>query len=287
MVKRCWYTGYSKHQGGPHIHLLWIERNKKATFIAVNTFDELEQEALEVLRTMLPPMYTIGPLQHLLEQVDDDGLKSIGSNLWKEDRGCFEWLDTKPPRSVIFVNFGSVTVISSHHLVEFAWGLTNSNQTFVWVVRPDLVSGESAILPMEFVAATEERGLMMEWVPQEEILKHEAVGAFLTHSGWNSTMESLAAGVPVICWPFFAEQQTNCRYCCTEWGIGKEIDSDVKRDEVESLVREFMEGEGGKEMRSRALDWKKKARDASAYPSGSSYLNLKKLLDKLLLASRK
>lgn len=263
------------------------ERNKQATFIAVNTFDEFEHNVLGVLRTMLPPTYTIGPLQLLLDQVPDNDLKSIGSNLWKENTGCLEWLDTKAPNSVVLVNFGSITVMSSDHLVEFAWGLANSNQTFLWVIRPDLVSGESAILPPEFVSATEGRGLMVEWVPQEEVLSHPAVGAFLTHNGWNSTLESVAAGVPMICWPFFAEQQTNCRYCCTEWGIGMEIDSDVKRDEVESLVREMMEGERGKEMRNRAMVWKGKAGEATTSPSGSSYVNFEKLIDEVLLASRK
>ncbi|KAI6687795.1 hypothetical protein NL676_024623 [Syzygium grande] len=98
---------------------------------------------------------------------------------------------------------------------------------------PDLVVGDTAILPPEFSAATRERSLLASWCPQERVLSHPAVGGFLTHSGWNSTIESIVAGVPVVCWPFFAEQQTNCRYSLEEWGIGMEIDGDVKRDEVE------------------------------------------------------
>ncbi|PNT57741.2 hypothetical protein POPTR_001G312650v4 [Populus trichocarpa] len=77
--------------------------------------------------------------------------------------------------------------------------------------------------------------------------------------GWNSTVESLSCGVPMVCWPFFAEQQTTCKFACTEWGIRRGIDNNTKRDEVENVVRELMDGEIGKEMKRKALKWKKKA----------------------------
>ncbi|KAF8023413.1 hypothetical protein BT93_F0804 [Corymbia citriodora subsp. variegata] len=169
---------------------------------------------------------------------------------------------------------------------EFAWGLANSGQTFLWVIRPDLVVGDTAILPPEFSATTKERGLLASWCPQERVLSHPAVGGFLTHSGWNSTIESIAAGVPVVCWPFFAEQQTNCRYSCEEWGIGMEINGDVKREEVERQVRELMDGERGKEMKRKAMEWKEMAREATR-PSGSSSLNLDEVINKVLLSPRR
>ncbi|PKA57043.1 UDP-glycosyltransferase 85A5 [Apostasia shenzhenica] len=105
--------------------------------------------------------------------------------------------------------------MSSEQLVEFAWGLANSGYDFLWVVRPDLVKGENAVLPPDFTEEVGGRGLIASWCAQEEVLAHPAVGVFLTHSGWNSTLESLCSGVPMICWPFFAEQQTNCKYACT------------------------------------------------------------------------
>ncbi|CAI0549259.1 unnamed protein product [Linum tenue] len=105
-----------------------------------------------------------------------------------------------------------------------------------------------------------------------------------THNGWNSTLESICSGVPMICWPFFAEQQTNCKFACDEWGVGMEIDSDVKRDEVEGLVRELMEGGKGEEMRRRAAEWKTMAVEATTAPSGSSVANLDKLVQALLLS---
>lgn len=261
------------------------ERAKKASAIVLNTYDALEHEGLVSLASMLPPVYSIGPLHLLLNQVTDSDLKLIGSNLWIEESGCLEWLDSKEPSSVVYVNFGSITVMTSDQLTEFAWGLANSDQTFLWVIRPDLVAGDSAMLPPEFVSATKERGLFASWCSQEQVLSHPSIGGFLTHNGWNSTIESICGGVPMICWPFFAEQQTNCRYCCTEWGIGMEINSDVKRGEVESLVRELMGGEKGSEMKKKTREWKKMAEEAIT-STGSSCMNLDDMINKVLLSPR-
>ncbi|KAH0683723.1 hypothetical protein KY290_022354 [Solanum tuberosum] len=99
--------------------------------------------------------------------IKDEDLKSIGSNLWKEETHCLEWLDTKKPNSVVYVNFGSVTVMSNEQLVEFAWELENTKMNFLWIVRSDLVMGDSAIFPHEFLVETKERGLLGGWCPQE------------------------------------------------------------------------------------------------------------------------
>jgi hypothetical protein len=262
------------------------ERIQKASAIILNTFDALEHQVLDALSSMFPPIYSIGPLQLLLNQILDNDLKSIGSNLWKEEDGCLEWLNKKEPNSVVYVNFGSITVLTSDQLIEFAWGLANSNQTFLWIIRPDLVDGDSAILPPEFLVEIEERGLLASWCPQEQVLSHPSIGGFLTHSGWNSTIESVCGGVPIISWPFFADQQTNCRFSCNEWGIGMEIEGDVERGKIESLVRELMVGEKGKELKKKALNWKKLAEEAGSKPTGSSYVNLDKMMNEVLLCAR-
>ncbi|XVF44793.1 hypothetical protein PTKIN_Ptkin02bG0152600 [Pterospermum kingtungense] len=258
------------------------DRAPKASAVVVNTFDELEHDVVLALSSKLPAIYTIGPLHLLLKQIPHTPLKSIGSNLWKEEPECLQWLNSREPKSVVYVNFGSITVMTAQQLVEFAWGLANSKQNFLWIIRPDLVRGDSSILHPEFLEETKERGLMSSWCPQEQVLNHPAVVGFLTHSGWNSTLESIGSGVPMISWPFFAEQQTNCRYACTEWGIGMEIDNNVKRDEVEKLVRELMGGEKGKEMRNKAMEWKKKAEEAACLNS-PSFMNLDKLINEVLL----
>ncbi|KAI3886350.1 hypothetical protein MKX03_013963 [Papaver bracteatum] len=260
------------------------ENATKGTGIILNTFDELEKDVVDAMRSgnlSLPPIYTLGALHLLTNQIQQtDEIKSIGSNLWKEEPECLEWLDTKEPNSVVYVNFGSITVMTTQQLVEFAWGLAYSKQTFLWVIRPDLVQGDSAMLPIEFVEETKGRSLFPSWCPQEEVLNHPAIGGFLTHSGWNSTLESICGGVPMVCWPFFAEQQTNCKYTCVDWGIGLEINNNVKRNEVEELVRKLMEGEEGKEMKNRVMEWKKKGAEAVA-PGGSSHANLNKMIDEI------
>ncbi|GFP87058.1 7-deoxyloganetin glucosyltransferase [Phtheirospermum japonicum] len=255
----------------------------RAKALILNTFDALEHDVLTALSSMFPRVYPLGPL-HLMTKnhITDERLHSIKSSLWKEDSNCVEWLDGKEPGSVVYVNFGSITVVTAQQLTEFAWGLANSKKTFLWIIRPDIVAGDSAMLPPEFLAETRDRGMMVGWCPQEQVLSHPAIGGFLTHRGWNSTIESIVGGVPVTCWPFFAEQQTNCRFSCVEWGMGMEIDNDVKRDEVEVLVREMMDGDKGKKMKEKALEWKGKAEEA-AEAGGSSYLNLDKLIKDVLL----
>ncbi|XP_050378554.1 (R)-mandelonitrile beta-glucosyltransferase-like [Argentina anserina] len=178
-------------------------------------------------------------------------------------------------------------LLDQHHgLIEFGWGLANSNKTFFWVIRPELVGGESAVVPAEFVEETKERSLLITWCPQEQLLNHPAIGGFLTHSGWNSTLESVCAGVPMICWPFFAEQQTNCRYCCKDWGIGMEIEGDVNRSNIEDLVTKLMDGEEGKDMRKKAMEWKKLAKEAATGPKGLSFLHLNKMVNEVFLSTK-
>ncbi|CAL4887102.1 unnamed protein product [Urochloa decumbens] len=239
-----------------------VERAESASAVIVNSFDELERAALDGMRAIIPAVYTIGPL------------------------GPGE----APARSVVYVNFGSVTVMSGEELAEFAWGLAGSGHDFLWVVRPDVVRGDTAsasALPPEFAEATRGRGLLASWCDQEAVLRHGAVGVFLTHSGWNSTVESLCAGVPMLCWPFFAEQQTNCRYACAEdeWGVAMEVGDDVRRDAVAARIREAMgggEGTKGREMRKRAEEWKEAAARATAVSLG----NLDSLIGDVLLSGK-
>ncbi|GAB2275715.1 hypothetical protein Dimus_010467 [Dionaea muscipula] len=259
--------------------------DKMAAAVILNTFDSLEQDVLSALSSTLQPrIYSIGPLPLLVDyMIDDDPvLKSFRSNLWAEEPTCLEWLDKH--ESVVYVNFGSITVMTPEQLTEFAWGLANSKKPFLWIIRPDLVAGGSSlVLPREFVDETKDRGMLASWCPQVQVLKHRATRVFLTHSGWNSTIETIIGGVPVISWPFFAEQQTNCHYSCAEWEIGMEIDNNVKRDEVEKLVREMVDGEKGKELKKRAMEWKARA-EAAAEQGGSSSKNLEKFINQVLLS---
>ncbi|MBA0801989.1 hypothetical protein Gohar_012323 [Gossypium harknessii] len=253
----------------------------KSSSIILNTFDALEHEVLQAIAAKSTNLYTIGPLSLLEKLTPLSRNHYLRSSLWKEDSKCLEWLDKRQANSVLFVSYGSITVMTDQLFEEFAWGLANSNHPFLWVVRPDMVMGNPGILPGEYYKEIEGRGLIVNWCPQDQVLSHPSVGAFLTHCGWNSTLESISGGKPVICWPFFDEQPTNCLYLCNQWGIGMEISNDVKRDEVAALVKMMMEGDAGKEMKLKALEWKKKAEEATNV-GGSSYNNLNKFISDIL-----
>jgi len=257
-------------------------RTRRASAFIFNTSDELEKDVMNVLSLTFPNILAIGPLSSLLSQSPQNHLASLSTNLWKEDTKCLDWLESKEPRSVVYVNFGSITVMTLDQLLEFAWGLANSKQHFLWIIRPDLVIGGSVVLSSEFKNEILDRGLIAGWCPQEQVLKHLSIGGFLTHCGWNSITESISAGVPMLCWPFFADQPANCRYICNEWEIGMEIDTNVKRDEVEKLVNELMAGEKGKKMRKKIIEMKKKAEEDTR-PGGFSYMNLEKVIKEVLL----
>ncbi|XP_049394595.1 7-deoxyloganetin glucosyltransferase-like [Solanum stenotomum] len=208
------------------------------------------------------------------------------SNLWRNDSDCIEWLDSRDPASVIYVNFGSTTVMTSRQFEEFGWGLANSMKNFLWIVRPDLVISDDVVplpLPPEYLFHVQDRGKIVTWCDQVLVLEHPAIGGFLTHCGWNSIFESLSLGVPMLCWPFFGDQQTNRMCCCKKWGVGIEIEEDVKREEIERIVKEVMEGEKGKEIKRKAMEWKQEIQKAVNPNGGSSYLNLDKLIEEVLL----
>ncbi|XP_062104846.1 7-deoxyloganetin glucosyltransferase-like [Humulus lupulus] len=261
-----------------------IEGASKASAIVIHTFEALEQHVLDslCLSSSLPNIYPIGPLQLLLNHFPKDPLHSVSYSIWKEETECIKWLSTQKPNSVVYVNFGSIAVLTKQQVVEIGWGLANSNHPFLWVIRPDLIIGESANLTYEFVDQTKERSLVINWAPQEDALNHPSLGGFLTHCGWNSIMESLTSGVPMLCYPYFADQQTNCWFACNEWGVGLEIENEVKRDQVTMLVKELIEGEKGKRMKSKAIEWKKLAREATS-PHGSSSRMLDNLVSQVLL----
>ena len=258
------------------------DKCQRASAIIFNTSNELESDAMNALSSMFPSLYTIGPFSSFLNQIPQNHLTSLDSNLWKEDTKCLEWLESKEPASVIYVNFGSITVMTQEKLLEFAWGLANSKKPFLWIIRPDLVIGGSKVLSSDFLKEISDRGLIASWCPQEKVLNHPSIGGFLTHCGWNSTMESICAGVPMLCWPFFADQPLSSRIICEEWEIGMKIDTNVRREEVEKLINELMVGDKGKKMRQKAMQLKKKAEEDTRL-GGSSYMNLEKVIKDVLL----
>ena len=165
-------------------------------------------------------------------------------------------------------------------LAEVAWGLANSMQPFLWVIRPGLVQNSQQLerLPDGFFDAVNARGYIVEWAPQQEVLAHPAVGGFLTHSGWNSTLESICEGIPMICLPFFGDQMVNSRYVNDVWRIGVQLEKGLERGKIENAIRKLMVDEEGEEIRVRVTSFKKKI-DFCLEQGGSSYQSLESLIN--------
>ncbi|KAI3971202.1 hypothetical protein MKW92_020252 [Papaver armeniacum] len=184
------------------------------------------------------------------------------------------WLDQQPEKSVVYVSFGSIATVSQEQWLEVWYGLVNSSHRFLWVRRPDSLlskDNEESQIPDELVEATKERGYTVEWAPQEEVLNHPSVGGFFTHSGRNSTLESMVARVPMVCWPHLADQQINSRYVSEIWKIGMDLKDDCHRITVEKMIREMM-GDKREELMKSTMKVAEMAR-RSVSRNGSSYRN--------------
>lgn len=265
------------------------------TGVILNTIEELEPIAVRQLSSIFPKLFIIGPLHRLADEMpnDDDDLHhhlldSFKPNLVREDRNCLLWLDTKPPNSVLLVTFGTNVFLKPEQAEEFAWGLADSEESFLWAVRSDLIFGvdSSVTWLSKFESAIEDRGMIINWVPQEEVLLHPAIGGCLSHGGWNTVMESVSAGVPLLFWPNYADQPLNSWLSCKQWGNGMEIIGNngfIERGDIAELMRELISEQKGKEMKEKAMELKKKAEEACRRPTGSSFRNLEKMVETLLL----
>ncbi|XVE99683.1 hypothetical protein REPUB_Repub03eG0221400 [Reevesia pubescens] len=262
-------------------------RNFKAHGLLLNTFEELEAAILSHMRNKGPKIYTVGPLHvHLktrLAETNGTLYDQSTNSLWEVDRSCLSWLDKQPKESVVYVSFGSITVLSQDQLIELWFGLVNSRKRFLWVLRPDSMSGEG--IPMELVEGTEERGYIVGWAPQEEVLAHPAIGGFLTHSGWNSTLEGVVAGVPMICWPYFADQQLNSRFVNEVWKLGLDMKDVCDRKVVEKMVNDLMVDKRDELVKSAAKFAKLAKKSGNV--GGSSYHNLDRLIEDIKLMNKK
>ncbi|KAL6845107.1 hypothetical protein ACP4OV_024602 [Aristida adscensionis] len=265
-----------------------FERTPESDGILVNTFESLETRAVRDLRDGLcvpgratPPIYCIGPL------VSED-----------EEKGhaCLQWLDAQPDHSVVFLCFGSRGTFSKKQLEEMAVGLEKSGQRFLWVVRsppdadhkfgeplpePDL----DAVLPNGFLERTKDRGLVVKsWAPQVDVLRRRATGAFVTHCGWNSTLEGIMAGVPLLCWPLYAEQRLNKVFIVEEMKLGVEMEGYneelVTANEIETKVRWVMESEAGQALRERMVTAKDRAAE-TLKEGGSSHADFVQFIEDL------
>lgn len=276
----------------PNLQLVADEtrQSPRARALILNTFEDLEGPVLSHIRTQCPKIYTIGPLHALLKKKLGSRKSPMQSqssnNLFEVDRSCMEWLDAQPSKSVIYVSFGSITTMTEDEFTELRHGLIASKKRFLWVIRPETVTGEHGRgqIAAEQVKLTKGTGYVVGWGPQEEVLAHPAIGGFLTHSGWNSTLESIVAGVPMICWPYLADQQTNSRFVSEVWKLGMDMEDVCDRVTVEKMVNELTM-ERREEIMKSTVEMARLARK-SVYEGGSSYCNFDRLIEDIRLMSK-
>ena len=190
-----------------------LETTKASSgLVFVSSCEELDEDSLrQARREFQVPIFAIGPSHSYFP--------GSSSSLFTPDQTCIQWLDKQEDKTVIYVSFGSVVNISETELLEISWGLRNSDQPFLWVVRVGMVNGT------KWIEAIPEKGKIVKWAPQQDVLKHRATGGFLTHNGWNSTVESVCEGVPMICVPSVWDQLLNARFVSDVWMVGLHLRS--------------------------------------------------------------
>ncbi|KAL6010436.1 hypothetical protein ACLOJK_000868 [Asimina triloba] len=259
----------------------------RASCVLVDSFEELERPVIEGMSRVYP----ITPIGPLFVSNDDGSVENkIRGDLWKAE-DCVEWLDSHPPSSVVYISFGSIVALERDQMEEMAGGVGKSGRPFLWVVRPATDAVETG-LPEGFLEDTEGRGKVVSWCPQDRVLSHPSIACFLTHCGWNSSLESLSCGVPIIAFPQWGDQVTNAKFMVEVFKVGVRLTASgdggnsklVRKEEVERCIslmttnRGAGAGAGAEEMRKNALKWKEAARAAVAH-GGSSHRNIQAFVD--------
>ncbi|KAI3789203.1 hypothetical protein L2E82_01993 [Cichorium intybus] len=258
-------------------------RNLSKTFcVLMETFEELEGDLIKHL-SKICRIRSLGPM---FNNPSLETSSNISGDLMKAD-DCLEWLDSKPHSTVVYISFGSVRSLTEEQVTEMAYGVLNSGVSFLWVMRSGATStGETGGLPKGFLAKVGERGMVVHWIPQAQVLTHSAVSCFVTHCGWNSTIEALSSGVPVVAFPLFGDQVTDAKYLVDEWKVGIRMSRGeaehkvIGREKIEECLKEATSSVKAREMKMNALKWKKAAEEAVA-DGGTSDRNIQEFVDEL------
>ncbi|EXC16164.1 UDP-glycosyltransferase 86A1 [Morus notabilis] len=250
-----------------------FEDAKNADFILCNTVQELESDTILAIQEK-QPMYAIGPV------FPSEFTESIVPTSLKAGFDCSQWLDTKPRGSVLYISFGSFVVSETSDIEEIAHGIVLSGVNFIWVLRRDAASyEESYILPIGIEDEIKDRGLIVPWCSQVEVISNPAIGGFLTHCGWNSILESVWCGVPLLCYPLYADQPTNKKLVVDDWRVGINLcdRKPLGRSEVAQKINRLMSGKSAEELREETMNLRTTLENALA-TDGSSEKNLSQFI---------
>ncbi|MED6191575.1 hypothetical protein PIB30_001307 [Stylosanthes scabra] len=237
----------------------------KSTAVAINSFNELEPPMMKQLESKFRKLLNVGPLT-----------LSMPQPIIPDDEGCIEWLNKHDIASVVYISFGTVIVPPPHELIAIAEAIDESGYPFIWSFRGRRHDEQ---LPEGFLERTKDKGKMVSWSPQVEILKHEAIGVCVTHSGWNSIMECMVGGVPMISRPFFGDQKLNTRMMESSWGVGVPIQGGVfTKESTLAALKLTMSSDEGMLMREKIAEFKKSAKQA-VESNGSSIRDFNTLVE--------
>ncbi|KAK1438921.1 hypothetical protein QVD17_04734 [Tagetes erecta] len=246
-----------------------VEASRLTEWFLCNSSLDLEVAAFNLYPKLLP----IGPLLASNRLGDQVG------HFWQEDPTCLAWLDEQPACSVIYIAFGSFTIFNQTQFEELALGLELSNRPFLWVVRPGMTKETTTNYPDGFMKRISSRGRIVSWAPQQKVLAHPSVACFLSHCGWNSTLEGVTNGVPFLCWPYFSDQFHNATYTCDIWRTGLGFEKDeagiIPRDEIKTKVELLL---NDKTYKVNALDIKEKVM-TTVSKGGCSHGNLNSFIE--------
>ncbi|KAL4200909.1 hypothetical protein AMTRI_Chr02g213470 [Amborella trichopoda] len=247
-----------------------IRKLKKVRWVLGNSFHALETEAIQSMLD-LTPIIPVGPLVPM-ELLGKSTTAEARGDLWKPEDDCLDWLSHQPHKSVIY------------QIEELAWGLAGSGRPFLWVAKPFDSTSEFR-LPDEFLDAIAGRGKVVKWCPQVEVLTHPSIACFVTHCGWNSTLETIAAGTPVLALAHWGDQVTNEKFLVDVYSVGIRLERDsegvVRREEVSRCIEEITEGPRASTIQEKAMKLKDAAREALEV-EGSSDKNLRAFVEEVM-----
>ncbi|KAH9330322.1 hypothetical protein KI387_002430 [Taxus chinensis] len=266
--------------------------NVKSWGSIINTFDGLEALYIDHLQKLSgSPVWSVGPLLPPVVFQGTPNLERGNPNAIKES-ACLQWLDSRQRRSVLYICFGSIAVLSNRQIEDVAAGLEASEESFIWVIKDhpysrisdDNVAHEyGGVLPPGFEERTKERGLVIRgWAPQLLILSHSSVGGFVTHCGWNSCLESIALGVPLIAWPMGADQYSDALLLVDYLKVGVRLCEGPaampSRDDLKRAVKKVTAAEAEESKRAEELS---SAARMAVEAGGSSWKNLEALVTEI------
>lgn len=245
----------------------------KAQYLLFTSAYELEPLAINALKLTFPfPVYPLGPMVPYFELKHNSDSATTDQEL----PHYIEWLNSQPRNSVLYVSMGSFLSVSGTQLDEIVAGVRDSGVRFLWISR-----GDTSL----FKDGCGDMGLVVPWCDQLRVLCHPSIGGFWSHCGWNSSLETAFAGVPVLASPIFWDQTSNSKKIVEDWKIGWRVkqgadgDSLVRREEIAKLVKRFMDGEN-----SEAIEVRKQSKEIqeaclkAISQHGSSDTNLESFL---------